>query len=220
MYISLPVNRLSVLALCATLVGCAGVAPVPYSAVASSSHLAPNPSDTSGRIPYRYAPVVDWRAYDKAIVEPVIVYRGPDQQFADMSEQDKASLASYMQTRFTERLGRRFTLVNQRGPNTIRIRLTLTGAVANTPVLGTLSRFDLAGAVYNGVQTVRDGEGSMTGSVIYAVEIFDAVSSRLLGAFVSKQYPSPLNIKASVGPLAAAEAGLDKGADMLVVHFR
>ena len=87
------------------------------------------------------------------------------------------------------RLRSRFTLVNVRGPNTLRVRLTLTGAVANTPVLGTLSRFDLAGAVYNGVQAARDEEGMMTGSVIYGVEIFDAPSSRLLSAYVTKQYP-------------------------------
>ena len=220
MYTFSQADRLAILALCMTLAGCAGVTPIPYSAVASSPYLVPNPSDASGHIPYHYATGVDWRTYNKVIVEPVVIYRGPDQQFADMSEEDKASLASYMQTRFTQELGRRFTLVNQRGPNTVRVRLTLTGAVANTPVLGTLSRFDLAGAVYNGVQAARDGEGSMTGSVIYAVEIFDVATSRLLGAFVSKQYPSPLNIKASVGSLAAAEAGLDKGADTLVAQLK
>lgn len=220
MYTISQADRLAILALCMTLAGCAGVTPIPYSAVASSPYLVPNPSDAAGHIPYHYATAVDWRTYNKVIIEPVVIYRGPDQQFADMSEEDKASLASYMQTRFTAELGRRFTLVNQRGPNTVRVRLTLTGAVANTPVLGTLSRFDLAGAVYNGVQAARDGEGSMTGSVIYAVEIFDAATSRLLGAFVSKQYPSPLNIKASVGSLAAAEAGLDKGADTLVAQLK
>jgi hypothetical protein len=111
-------------------------------------------------------------------------------------------------------------LTNARGPNTLRVRLTLTGAVANTPVLGTLSRFDMAGAVYNGVQTARDGEGTLTGSVIYAVEVFDAANSRLLSAFVTKQYPSPYNIKASVGSLAAAEAGIDKGSEALVAQLR
>ena len=220
MYTLSQAHRLAILALCVALSGCASVAPVPYSGIASSSYLAPNPSDASGHVPYRYSTAVDWRTYNKVIVEPVVIYRGPDQQFGDMSEEDKASLASYMQTRFTEKLGRHFTLVNQRGPNTIRVRLTLTGAVANTPVLGTLSRFDLAGAVYNGVQATRDGEGTMTGSVIYAVEIFDAATSRLLSAFVSKQYPNAYNIKASVGSLAAAEAGIDRGADAFMAQLR
>jgi Protein of unknown function (DUF3313) len=100
------------------------------------------------------------------------------------------------------------------------VRLTLTGATANTPVLSTLSRFDVAGAVYNGVQAARDGEGSLTGSVIYAVEFFDATTSRLLSAFVSRQYPNPYNTKASVGALAAAEAGIDKSAESLMAQLR
>jgi hypothetical protein len=193
---------------------------VPYSDVASSSQLAPNPSDTSGRIPYRYSTTVDWRSYNKVIIEPIVIYRGADQQFGDMTEEDKASLARTMQARFAEKLGSRFALANQRGPNTLRVRLTLTGAVKTTPVLGTLSRIDVGGLVYNGVQAARDGEGSMTGSVIYAVEIFDAANSRLLGAFVSKQYPAPYNIKASVGRLTAAEEGIDKGADALMAQLK
>ena len=44
---------LFVLALCEIASGCAGVTPVAYSEVASSAYLAPNPSDSSGRMPYR-----------------------------------------------------------------------------------------------------------------------------------------------------------------------
>jgi len=54
----------------------------------------------------------------------------------------------------------------------------------------------------------------MTGSVIYAVELLDAATSRLLSAFVSSNIRTPTTSK-SVGPLAAAEAGLDKRPPML-----
>ncbi|MGJ4961607.1 DUF3313 domain-containing protein [Bradyrhizobium sp. SZCCHNR1015] len=200
--------------------GCNTVTPVAYTGVASARYLAPNASDPSGRVPYRYAAAADWRSYDKVTLDPVVIYRGADHQFGDMSDRDKAALAAYMQQRFLESLSTRFQIVHQRGPNTLRLRLTLTGAVANTPVLGVASRFDLAGAVYNGVQSARDGEGLLTGSVFYAAEIFDAASGRLLSAFVSKQYPSPYDIKASVGALAAAEAGIDKGAEALVAQLQ
>jgi hypothetical protein len=210
---------LGMLLLCATAAGCASITPVPYSDMASSAYLAPDTSDASGRVPYRYSTAVDWRAYNKIILEPVAIYRGMDHQFADMSDKDKATLATYMQNCFADRLRSRFTLVKVRGPNTLRVQLTLTGAVINTPVLGTLSRFDLAGAVYNGVQAARDGEGMLTGSVIYGVEIFDASSSRLIGAYVTKQYPNAYDIKASVGALAGATAGIDKGADAFVAQL-
>jgi hypothetical protein len=209
-------RALAAAASCALVAGCAGVTPAAYTEIASSAYLAPNPEDATGRVPYRYGTPVDWRQYNKLVLDPVVVYRGADQQFGEMSEADRASLARYMQMHFAERLRSRFTLVDMRGPNTLRVRLTLTGAVANTPVLGTLSRFDMAGAVYNGVQNVRDGEGTLTGSVIYAVEIFDAATSRLLVAYVTRQYPRPIDIKASIDPLAAAQAGIDRGADALV----
>ncbi|MCP3372895.1 DUF3313 domain-containing protein [Bradyrhizobium cajani] len=216
---SIALRGLGILVLCAAAAGCASVAPVPYSELASSAYMTPDKSDASGRVPYRYSTPVDWRAYNKAILDPVVVYRGRDHQFGDMSDKDKATLAAYMQNSFAERLRGRFALVRERGPNTLRIRLTLTGAVTNTPVLGTLSRFDLAGAVYNGVQAARDGEGTMTGSVVYGVEIFDATTSRLLSAYVTKQYPGAYDIKATAGALAAATAGLDKGADALMAQL-
>ncbi|MHC2583083.1 hypothetical protein ACVI1J_004701 [Bradyrhizobium diazoefficiens] len=221
---SIALRGLGTLVLCAAAADRASVAPVPYSEMASSAYMAPDKSDASGRVPYRYSTPVDWRAYNaynKVILDPVVLYRGKDHQFGDMSDKDKdkATLAAYMQNSFAERLRGRFALVRERGPNTLRIRLTLTGAVTNTPVLGTLSRFDLAGAVYNGVQAARDGEGTMTGSVVYGVEIFDAATSRLLSAYVTKQYPGAYDIKASVGALAAATAGLDKGADALMAQL-
>lgn len=216
---SIALRGLGTLVLCVSMGGCASVAPVPYSEMASSAYLAPDKSDASGRVPYRYSTPVDWRAYNKMILDPVVVYRGRDHQFGDMSDKDKATLAAYMQNCFADRLRGRFALVRERGPNTLRIRLTLTGAVTNTPVLGTLSRFDMAGAIYNGVQAARDGEGTMTGSVIYGVEIFDATSSRLLSAYVTKQYPAAYDIKATAGALAAATAGLDKGADALMAQL-
>jgi hypothetical protein len=216
---SIAARGLGTLALCAIAAGCATVTPVPYSEMASSVHMAPDASDSSGRVPYRYSTAVDWRTYNKVMLEPAVIYRGKDHQFGDMSDKDRATLAAYMQTRFTDKLRSRFTMVNTRGPNTLRVRLTLTGAVTNTPVLGTLSRFDLAGAVYNGVQAARDGEGMMTGSVIYGVEIFDASNSRLLVAYITKQYPNAYDIKASVGPLAAATAGVDKGADAFMAQL-
>ena len=217
---SIAARGLGTVVLCVVAAGCASVAPVPYAEMASSTYLAPDTSDASGRVPYRYSTAADWRVYRKVILDPVVIYRGRDHQFGEMSEKDKATLAAYMQTRFADKLRERFTMVNTRGPDTLRVRLTLTGAVANTPVLGTLSRFDLAGAVYNGVQAARDGEGTMTGSVIYGVELFDSSSSRLLGAYVTKQYPNAYDIKASVGDLAAATAGIDKGADAFMAQLK
>jgi hypothetical protein len=213
-------KRLLCVALCAALAACGSPEPVAYSGIASSSQMAANSQDDSRHIPYRYSTPVDWQTYGKVIVDPVAIYRGPDNQFGDMSQEDKAALANYMYIQFAEKLRDRFALATDPAPNTLRVKLTLTGAATNTPVLATLSRFDLAGGLYNSVQAVRGGEGMLTGSVIYAAEIYDASTGRLLSAFVTKQYPSPLNIGASMGSLAAAKVGIEKGGDALVASLK
>lgn len=205
--------------LAALLGGCSSDEPLAYADVASSGQLAPN-ADPTGRTPYRYSTEVNWRDYDKVIFDPVTVYSGRDQQFGEMPQADREALARHMQQQFAQRLARRFTVVQQAGPKTLRVKLTLTGATANTPGLATLSRFDVAGAVVNSVQTLRDGEGTFTGSVRYVVEIHDAKTGRLLSAFVSKQYPKPYDIPAGIGPLDAAKAGIERGADELVAQLK
>lgn len=204
----------------AGLAACASVQPVAYSGLASSAELKPNPQNQSGRVPYRYSTQVDWRNYRRLIIDPVTVYRGADNQFGGMSEDNKAKLASYMQAEFAKTLQPRFALADVAGPDTLRLKLTLTGAATTTPVLGTVTRFDLTGGIYNVVQTVRGKEGSFTGSVFYTVELYDASSGRLLNAYVTKQYPSPMNIGASFGSLHAARTGIDKGAEALVAQLQ
>lgn len=214
------IHRLSAVAVCVVLAGCGSIEPVAYTGIASSSQLRSDPNDTSGRVPYRYSTQVDWRFYDKLILDPVEIYRGSDSQFGDMSEQDKTSLIQYMQTQFAVKLGSRFQLTNVAAPGTLRIKLTLTGADTNTPFLSTFTRFDIGGGLYNGVQAIRGREGVMTGSVIYAVEIYDAPSDRLLDASITKQYPGAYNIGATFGSLTAAQSGIKKGAAALVEQFR
>lgn len=205
---------------CWILAGCASVPPVAYSGLESSSYLKANQLGDSERVPYRYDTQSEWRSYRKLIIDPVTVYRGPDNQLGDMSAEDKAALASYMQAKFSERLRSRFEITNAPAPNTLRLKLILTGAETTTAAISTLSRFDIAGGIYNSVQAVRGGKGAFTGSVTYAVEIYDAATNRLLNAYVAKQYPNAMNIGATFGSLSASRTGIDKGADALVAQFR
>src|SRR5258708_9562460 len=179
-------KRLLCVALCAALAACGSPEPVAYSGIASSSQMTANSQDASQRITYRYSTPVDWRRYSKVIVDPVAIYRGSDNQFGDMSQGDKAALANYMYIQFAKKLRSRFALATDPAPDTLRVKLTLTGAATNTPVLATLSRFDLAGRVYNGVQAVRGCEGMLTGSGTYLTQIYGASTHPPLSAFVTK----------------------------------
>ncbi|WP_459177095.1 DUF3313 domain-containing protein [Ewingella americana] len=202
------------------LAGCADSQPVPYTGVSSSSHMKPDLKDETGHIPYSYSVPTDWKKYSQMMMDPVVVYQGHDAQFDDVSPADQRILANGLQQKFEDALSKRFRTTDTPAPGTLRVHLTLTGAETTTPVLGTFSRFDLMGGPYNLVQTARGKKGSFTGSVSYAVEIYDASTRQLLKAYVSKQYPSPMNISASWGSLSAAQAGLDNGAEQLAEQLQ
>jgi hypothetical protein len=217
-----PARRQVILVLTGLLLaGCAGARPAPYAGLTSSAQLRANLDDRAGRMPYDFAKPVDWRQrYHSMIIDPVVIYRGDDQQFEQVSEDQKRELADYMGAQFTERLGETFAIADRSGPGVLRISLTLTGAKPTRAVLGALAHFDLAGGSYNAVQAVRGREAAMTGWVMYAVEIHDAASGELLRAYVAKQYPNAMNVKASVGAMSAAMAGVRKGADALEQSLR
>ncbi|ARM90066.1 hypothetical protein RHEC894_CH03812 [Rhizobium sp. CIAT894] len=205
---------------CLSVAACTTPDPTVYAGLASASQLQPNTADKTGRVPYRYQTNVDWRRYTRIIVDPVTVYKGSDSQFGKFPEKDKVLLADYMQDQFTEKLKTRFAIVGTAAPATLRLHLTLTGAKATTAVLGTVTRIDVAGGLYNTVQAVRGREGSMTGSVNYAVEIYDAASNRLLSSYVTKQYPNAMNIGASFTAMDASMVGVRKGADALLAELK
>lgn len=200
---------------CLLLVSCAGQQPARYAGLSSSAYLEPNKGEGAGKIPYRYQTAVDWSRYQNAIIDPVVIYSAQDNQFGTMSDESRQELAQYAQTAFANSLARRFVLVKDPVPGTVRIKVSLTGAKASTPVISSLAHLDIGGNLYNGVQAISGGGGLMTGWVIYAVEIQDASSGQLLEAYEEKQYPNALNPMATFGSLAAAKTGIDKGSDAL-----
>ncbi|MGZ9720234.1 DUF3313 domain-containing protein [Rhizobium miluonense] len=202
------------------LAGCTTADPTVYAGLSSAAELRPNPQDKTGRVPYTYRGDVNWQRYGKIMVDPVTIYSGSDNQFVKLEAADKFELASYMRNEFTEKLRSRFAITNTPGPGTLRLRLTLTGARKTTAVLGPLSHIDIAGGVYNTVQATRGGEGSMTGSVSYAVEVYDTQTNQLLYAYVTKQYPNALNVGATLSALEASKAGIRKGADALLGELK
>lgn len=204
---------------CAALAACAGPQPVAYSGIASSSYMRPNQEDDNGKVPYKYSTQTNWASYSQVIVDPVAIYQGPDNQFGEMSEENRSDLAQYMQAKFSDALSKRFRPVSTPGPNTLRVKLTLTGA-AGTPFIGKFAHLDMGGNVYNGIQAVRGGPGLESGWVMYAVEIQDASTGKLLEAYEAKEFPNAFNVNAAFGTMAAPKIGIDKGADALVAQLQ
>lgn len=209
-------RTLTIVVLCATIAGCAGTRATTYTGLAASQYLEPTRTDRSGRSPYSYSRHTDWSRYQGAIIDPVVIYRGDDNQFGNMTEEEKDDLANYMHARFSDGLAKHFRIIKAPAADSLRVCLTLTGASKTPPVVGTVPRSSMAGGLHNGVQYVRGGEGTLSGSVTYAVKVCDASSNMLLLARDVEQHPNSFNIGATNGSLTAAKRGIDTGADSLV----
>ena len=70
------------------------------------------------------------------MIEPVTVGLGPDKQ---LSEKDQVLLSSYYHNVLEQDLSKDFTVVQQPGPDVMRVRVALTDATTATPVLRTIS---------------------------------------------------------------------------------
>lgn len=114
------------------IAGCSGHDPVRYSGLDSASVLKPNTGVEADRIPFRYSPQTDWKKFNSIIIDPVLIYQGPDNQFGDMPQSERQKLASYMQEKFSSALRPRFGEATSPSPTTLQLRLTLTGADTTT----------------------------------------------------------------------------------------
>ena len=208
----MPPGALVVTLLCASLLGCATAnQPARYDGLASSPKLGIGGQSPNIKLSYS-APDNEWDKYADFVLDPVSIYSGPDSLLDDTSAADKTELVRYMQAQFEEVLKSRYRQVSDAGPGTLRIHLTLIGVETNTPLLSTLANVLPVGLVVNGVMSANGAQASFSGSISYAVEVYEGKSDRLLRAYVTKQYPMAIDISSSLGALDAAKAGIRSGA--------
>ncbi|PTW52905.1 uncharacterized protein DUF3313 [Breoghania corrubedonensis] len=204
----------------AALGGCASSPVHLYQGIASSAQMSVNSNDRSQKTPFAFAG--DMRklaSYSSVTLEPIEIYRGPDNQFDNLSSSQIQELSAYAGRAFSKALSKHGILADQASSTALRLRIVLTGAHLSVPVLGTVSKVTPVGFALNGVKAVAGKEGRFTGDVTYVAEFRDGTSGELLWAYVSKQFPSAVDVGASIRQLDAAKTGIRLGADSLAKNI-
>lgn len=203
------------------LIMASALAGVPVSAhsfadLDSSSLLTANAKDTTGHLPYTYhAPGADLSSYRGVIVDDVAVYSGSDAEFDKLSTSERQELASDLDVAMRAALRTKYATATAPGVSVLRLHITLLGASSGAPVLGLMSQLQPVGAAVGALDQVRDKKKRSLGSVTYAVEVYDSSTQRLLRSFIAYEYPSAEDVRASIGKLNSAKAGIKKGAEAL-----
>ena len=151
-------------------------------------------------------PDLDLGGYDSIIVENGTVYTGPDAQFDDVSRADRPRYAAIMTDAVRSELRKSFSVVTAAAPKTLRLKLVLVGVDGTKGGVATATRVMPIGFALSAVKSVAGKPGSLTGSVLYAIELLDSQTGSLMVAAVRRGAPDALDIPATLSTTDTVKA--------------
>lgn len=129
-------------------------------------------------------PNVQWSKYTKVMIDPVTFVASEN---SDVSPEDQQALADYFYNELKKQIGEKATIVNQAGPNVLRLRVALTDAEGATPGLRSISVIVPQARVLNLVQSAATGSYAFVGSASCEGEVTDSVTGEQLAAWIDKR---------------------------------
>lgn len=155
--------------------------------------------DKAGSESWTYAqPASRFLRYRTVIVDPTVVYQGPDAQFEGIDPADRVKYAEIITNELREELSKSFPAPAKPQADTLRLHVTILGAQKTKGGVATATRVTPLGFALSGLKSALGESGSFTGSVLYAVELHDAKTNELLLAAVRRRTPDPLDVPATL----------------------
>ena len=170
--------------------------------------------DKPGTESWTYAqPRSVFQKYRTLIVEPTSVYQGPDSQFEGIEPADRAKYAQMITQELRTEMAKSFPTPARAQADTLRLRVILLGGEKTKGGLATATRVTPLGFATSAVKSALGKGGSFTGSLLYAVELYDARSNELLLAAVRRRTPDPLDVPATLSTTDTVKAVAREFAD-------
>ncbi|HEV7733202.1 MAG TPA: DUF3313 domain-containing protein [Candidatus Binatia bacterium] len=137
-------------------------------------------------------------AYDRILFEPVTIWRSGKQSLADIPPEDLERLAFELQRAVRTRLERSFRLVDQPGPGVLRIRLGLTQARQDDPVLDVFTYAVPPTAAFSGDEPLAPATRTFVDAAALEGELSDAASGAVVAMGVDRRRAHQLQTWADV----------------------
>jgi len=147
-----------------------------------ASRLAPGPEGGAALVWIN--PNVQWKSYDKVLLEPVQFWGAQDSK---VSAADQQTLTTYFYNSLQTNIQKSFTLVSQSGPGVIRLQVALMDATTATPGLRSISVIVPQARVLNAAQSLATDSYAFVGSAEAEMKATDSVSGELLAEAVDKR---------------------------------
>jgi hypothetical protein len=171
--------------------------------------------DKAGSESWTYAqPKSVFTKYRTVIVDPTVVYNGADAQFdGSIDAADRQKFAGIVTDELRAELAKSFPSPARPQADTLRVRVTLLGAEKTTGGVATATRVTPVGFGLSALKSALGKGGSLTGSLLFAVELYDARSNELLLAAVRRRHPDPLDVPATISTTDTVKAVAREFAD-------
>ncbi len=134
-----------------------------------------------------WSDTADFSSYDKMLIEPVTIWTTPDTELSEVPADERQELANAFHEALQETLKEDFEIVQVPGPNTIRLRVALTEAVASNPVLDTVSTYVPQARLVSTVLTLGSDTKAFVGQARAEGEARDALTGELLAAGIDQR---------------------------------
>jgi len=170
--------------------------------------------DKAGTESWTYAqPVSRFAKYRTVIVSPTKVYQGPDAEFEGIEPADRAKYAQMITDELRKEIAKSFPAPAKPQADTLLIQVTLLGGEKTKGGVATATRVTPIGLGLSAVKSALGKQGTMTGSLLYAVEAYDARTNELLLAAVRRRTPDPLDVPATLSTTDTVKAVAREFAD-------
>ena len=173
-------------------------------ALKSASRMA---QDSPGSESWTYAkPRSAFTRYRTVIIEPTQVYNDPDAQFDGIERPDRQRFADIVTQELRAEVVKTFPSPAQAQADTLKMRVTILGAQKTKGGIATATRVTPLGFATSALKSALGKTGSFTGSLLYAVELYDGRTNELMLAAVRRRTPDPLDVPATLSTTETVKA--------------
>jgi hypothetical protein len=178
------ISRLTVIAFILLSVGCARTYQARY---VETSHFLDDYSllkegqDGDALLSY-WKQGINWAAYKKIILEPVVASRLPDSELNDMTHAENHRFKELFEYKMREALKKNFKLVAHPGPNTLRVQYAITDAESSILLLDLYTSLYPSARALSLLKMLATGTESYVGQASVEGKITDSQTGELLMA--------------------------------------
>jgi len=141
-------------------------------------------------------PSADMGKYDKLMVDRIKIYLKEDAPSRQIDPTELKELADYFHQAIVKAVEPAYPVVNEPGPNVLRLRIAITDLVPNAPessVVTLVVPFVWVGEAGAGVAKGKAGSTPFLGEATVEAEALDGVSGKQLAAYIEERVGTKYN---------------------------